>query len=80
MLSINSQSNRVVKSWWSSPIHPTLNWRAALRAALGEQQGDVEFRVNADLLAGARIVVGQQTVVDLSLEHTLADLQAESVA
>jgi F-type H+-transporting ATPase subunit b len=50
-----------------------------LRTALGDRNDDIEFRVNADLLAGARIVVGQQTVVDLSLEHTLEDLQAEPV-
>ena len=55
---------------------PDAELEDSLRAALG----DVEFRVNADLLAGARIIVGQQTVVDLSLEHTLADLQAEPVA
>ena len=59
---------------------PDAELENSLRAALGEQQVDIEFRVNADLLAGARIIVGQQTVVDLSLEHTLADLQAEPVA
>ena len=59
---------------------PDAELKDILRAALGEQRVDIEFRVNADLLAGARIIVGQQTVVDLSLEHTLVDLQAESVA
>ncbi|HEY1296906.1 MAG TPA: F0F1 ATP synthase subunit delta [Chloroflexota bacterium] len=51
-----------------------------LRMAFADQSVDVEFRVNDDLLAGARIVVGQQAVVDLSLQRTLADLQSEPVA
>jgi F-type H+-transporting ATPase subunit b len=52
----------------------------SLRGVFGEQHVDIAFRVNADLLAGARIIVGQQIVVDLSLQHTLADLQAEAAA
>jgi F-type H+-transporting ATPase subunit b len=59
---------------------PDASLQATLRAALGQQNGNIEFRVNAELLAGARIIVGQQTVVDLSLERTLADLEAEPVA
>jgi F-type H+-transporting ATPase subunit b len=52
----------------------------SLREQFAEHCSDIEFRVNADLLAGARLIVGEQTVVDLSLERTLADLQAEQVA
>jgi F-type H+-transporting ATPase subunit b len=58
---------------------PDARLEDSLRAALGQQNGNIEFRVNADLLAGARIIVGQQTVVDLSLERTLFDLEAEAV-
>jgi F-type H+-transporting ATPase subunit b len=50
-----------------------------LRKAFADGSDDVSFRVNPDLLAGARILVGQQAVVDLSLQRTLADLQAEPV-
>jgi F-type H+-transporting ATPase subunit b len=50
-----------------------------LRSALTHGSEEVSFRVNPDLLAGARILVGQQAVVDLSLQRTLADLQAEPI-
>jgi F-type H+-transporting ATPase subunit b len=50
-----------------------------LRLAFANGWDDVSFRVNPALLAGARILVGRQAVVDLSLQRRLADLLAEPV-
>jgi F-type H+-transporting ATPase subunit b len=59
----------------SPELQARLNQAIASRLAQDGRTPEVVFRVESELLAGARIVAGHQVVVDLSLQRTLADLQ-----